>query len=82
MENYYIVSTTIAIIYVIVKFIEMRFISKENIAIKELIRETLIVFGSTIAGMFIIDQIKPLGSVIKTTTGTNPPAVFADSPGF
>ena len=82
MENYYIVSTTIAIIYVIVKFIEMRFISKENIAIKELIRETFMVFGSTILGMFIIDQIKPLGTVIKTTTGTSPPDVFADNPGF
>lgn len=82
MENYYIISTTIAIIYVIIKFIEMRFISKDNISIKELMRETFIVFGSTILGIFVIDQIKPLGTVIKTTTGGSPPAVFADSPGF
>ena len=40
------------------------------------------VFISTIGGMFIIDQIKPLGTVIKTTTGTQPPSVFADAPGF
>ena len=82
MENFYIVSITISIIYVVLKFIEMRFISKENVAIKEIIRDTVMVFISTIGGMFIIDQIKPLGTVIKRTTGTQPPSVFADAPGF
>ena len=82
MENFYIVSVTISIMYVVLKFIEMRFVSKENVAIKEIIRDTVMVFISTIAGMFIIDQIKPLGTVIKTTTGNQPPSVFADAPGF
>lgn len=82
MENFYIVSVTISIFYVVLKFIEMRFVSKENIAIKEIMRDTIMVFVSTIGGMFIIDQIKPLGTVIKTTTGTLPPSVFADAPGF
>ena len=83
MENFYIVSITISIFYVVLKFIEMRFISKENVAIKELIRDTILVFISTIGGMFIIDQIKPLGTVIKTTAGgLQPPSVFADAPGF
>ena len=82
MENFYIVSITISIIYVVLKFIEMRFISKENVAIKEIIRDTVMVFISTICGMFIIDQIKPLVTVIKTTTGTQPPTVIADAPGF
>ena len=81
MENFYIVSITISIIYVVLKFIEMRFISKENVAIKEIIRVTVMVFISTIGGMFIIEQIKPLGTVIKPTTGTQPPSVFADAPG-
>ena len=72
----------VSIIYGLLRFIEMRFISKENVAIKEIIRDTVMVFISTIGGMFIIDQIKPLGTVIKTTTGTQPPSVFADAPGF
>jgi hypothetical protein len=82
MENFYIVSVTISIFYVVLKFIEMRFVSKENIAIKEIMRDTIMVFISTVGGMFIIDQIKPLGTVIKTSTGTQPPSVFADAPGF
>jgi hypothetical protein len=81
MDNIFIFSGVISIIFLIVKFFEMRFIEKENKPLKFLIRDTLLVYFSVIIGYYLIEQISP---VIKnmdsgTPTGQN---VFTDNPGF
>ena len=55
----------------------MRMILKEARPIKELIRDTIMVYLSAIAGMFIIDQ---MGSI--TTAGKKSTNVFVGSPEF
>jgi hypothetical protein len=79
MTNIFIVAAIISITFFIAKFLEMRFIEKENKPLKLLFRDTLLVYFSVIIANFIIDQINPImsgGTKIKTTP------VFTDNPGF
>jgi hypothetical protein len=77
MNNIFIIATIISIVFLIVKFIEMRFIEKESKPFKLLIRDALLVYFSVIASDFIIGQINP---IIKG--GSNVTPVFTDNPGF
>ena len=75
MDNIFVFSGIISIVFLIMKFIEMRFIEKENKPLKLLIRDTLVVFISVMTGQYIIEQLAPI-NIIKS------PAVFTDNPGF
>lgn len=80
MVNIFMIALIIAIVFLVIKFIEMRFIDKESKPLKLLIRDTLLVYLSVVAGYFILEQLKP---VIQNGSGTiiNTP-VFTDNPGF
>jgi hypothetical protein len=77
MEKYIIHSGIIAFIYLLMKFVEMRITKNEAKPMKELIRDTLIVYLSAIIGLYIIDEFMPANTVVKTITN-----VFTDVPGF
>ena len=80
MDNIFIIALVISFIFLITKFIEMRFIEKESKPLKLLIRDAILVYFSVVFGYFIIGQINPIlkgGSIGKLTT----PA-FTDNPGF
>jgi len=77
MYNIFVIAAIISIIFFIVKFIEMRFVEKENKPLKLLMRDTLLVYFSVISGHFILDQLKP---IIQSGEGSTP--VFTDNPGF
>ena len=78
MEKYIIHSGIIAFLYLLMKFVEMRITKKETKPIKELIRDTLIVYLSAMVGLYIINDFMPTtSSVVKTVTN-----VFTDPPGF
>ena len=81
MDNIFIIAAVISIIFLISKFIEMRFIEKESKPLKLLIRDALLVYFSVVSGYFIIGQINPIlqggGSNASYIT-----PVFTDNPGF
>ena len=77
MEKYIIHSGIIAFIYLLMKFVEMRMVKKETKSIKELIRDTIIVYLSAIVGLYIISEFIPTNVVMKSVTN-----VFTDTPGF
>ena len=81
MENIFIIASLISFMYIIIKFIEMRFIEKSNKPLKVLIKDTLVVYLCVILGTFIIDQINPslLGEEGANKVVTQ---VFTDTPGF
>jgi hypothetical protein len=81
MDNIFIIATIISVIYLIVKFIEMRYVEKESRPLKHLIRDALVVYFSVICGHFILQQIKPM---IQQTAGDGPTTtpVFTDNPEF
>ena len=80
MSNIFIVAGIIAVVFLIVKFIEMRFVDKESKPLKFLIRDALLVYFSVVSGSFFIDQVSPVMQEVGENI-TNP-AVFTDNPGF
>ena len=76
MDNIYVIALTISVVYMISKFFEIRFILKENVNLKQLTIDTILVYFSVILGTFIIEQF-----LDKTKNLTQAP-VFIDSPKF
>ena len=77
MDNIFVTAAIISVIFIIAKFIEMRFIDKEAKPLKFLIRDALLVYVSVIMGYFILGQLKPMiqeGGAIST------PQVFTGNP--
>ncbi len=77
MDKVFVNAGVIAVVYSLIKFVEMRMILKEARPIKELLRDTIMVYVSAIAGMFIIEQ---MGTV--SMTGKNSTNVFVGKPEF
>lgn len=80
MDNIFFIAAIIAFIFLIAKFIEMRFIEKESKPLKVLIRDAIVVYFSVVSGHFIINQINPVFKDI--TGGSKVTQVFTDNPGF
>jgi hypothetical protein len=80
MDNIFIIATVVSVIFLILKFIEMRFVDNENKPLKLLVRDTLLVYFSVIFGYFIMEQIKPALEIAGE--GIKAPQVFTDNPEF
>jgi TctA family transporter len=76
MDNIFVVAGIIAFIFLIVKFIEMRFVEKESKPLKYLIRDALLVYFSVLLGNFVFEQVSPIGEVNRATP------VFTGNPEF
>ena len=79
MDNIFLVAGIISVIFFVAKFLEMRYVEKESKPLKILIRDALVVYVSVVAGMFILEQLKP---VIKETVVSSSPIAFTDNPPF
>ena len=79
--NTFVVAGIISVVFLIAKFIEMRFVDKESKPLKLLIRDSLLVFVSVLFGLFVIDQLKPVIQEGGASAVVNP-TVFVDNPGF
>jgi len=80
MENIFVVAGIISVIFFIVKFLEMRFIEKESKPLKLLVRDTLVVYVSIVAGNFVYEQVTP--AIAETVAGNSIPIAFTDNPPF
>jgi TctA family transporter len=76
MDNIFVVAGIIAFIFLIVKFIEMRFVEKESKPLKYLIRDALLVYFSVLLGNFVFEQVNPIVEVNRATP------VFTGNPEF
>ena len=79
MDNIFLVAGLISIIFLVSKFLEMRYVDKEAKPLKVLIKDSLLVFISVVAGSFILEQVKP---VISENMPQVNPAAFTDNPPF
>lgn len=77
MEKYFIESFSIALIYLIFKIFEKRFILKEEMALKDIVKDTIVIYLCGIVGLFIFGQIQEEGLVSKETVNA-----FVDNPSF
>jgi hypothetical protein len=80
MDNMFIIAAIISVVYFIVKFVEMRFLTKDNKPLKLLFRDAIIVYLSTVMGLFLVDQLK----LVKKSLSENAEStrVFTDNPDF
>ena len=72
----FLTALIIATVFLLFKFLEMRFVLKENKPLKKLLKETLIVYLSVLGGDFVLQQIHPL------QLGSSTPDVFTSPPDF
>jgi len=78
-----IIGAAVAIIYFLLKFVEMRFVDLDNQKpLKVLVRDSIVVCISSILAVFILNQFDNISSGNGSTSGSTPPAVFVDTPGF
>ncbi len=77
--NQVITSSIISIIFFIFKFIEMRFILKENKPLKSLFTDSLIVFISATVAIILLEQFN-LNEIIGNIKEA--PSVFVNKPDF
>jgi len=69
----FMLATAISIIYLLFRFIEMRFIMKETKPLKTLVRDGLLVYLSSLSGFYILQNVTPTISVESTKAFTNDP---------
>ena len=62
-------------LFLVLKFVEMRFITKENIPPKQLVRDGILVFISVLLGKYLTEQL-------DSAAGSKFIEVFTDNPSF
>ncbi len=72
----FFVATVIAICFFMAKFIEMKFILKENKPLKVLFRDAVFVYISVILGSTIVESFSSV-DILKRT-----PEIFTNKPSF
>jgi len=77
--NQILTSSVISVIYFVLKFIEMRLILKENKPLKDLFKDTILVFISATLCLIILDQFN-LNEIIGNLKAV--PSVFVSKPDF
>jgi len=88
MEKVFILSIIVTCIFVILKVIEMKFIDKEFKPLKIMIRDSVVVFTSTMIGSFILfnmdGSVTDFLNVVTNNKSFNmsETQIFTDSPGF
>jgi hypothetical protein len=77
MDNIFLSAGIISVVYLLIRFAEMRIIIKENKPLKDLAKDTLFVYFSIVVGVYIIEQVIPSESGTNKIIGA-----FTDAPGF
>ena len=88
MEKLLIIASIVTFLFSIFKIIEMKYITKQWTPLKYVIRDAIMVFGSTFMGLFLFFQINgTLNDFMNVVTdgkalNLNTTQVFTDEPGF
>ena len=79
MASIFVTAGVISIVFLLAKFLEMRYIEKESKPLKLLIRDSLIVYFSVIASNFVMEQ---LSTTVESVGGKKVTPIFMDNPNF
>ena len=82
MEQNLIISSLITLIFFAVTFGEMKYVSKNVRPIKELIKETTIVYVSSFLGLFLINKLNLFKKITNPKSGPSVTQVLVDKPEF
>jgi len=76
-QSIFITAGIVSFVYLVIKYLEMKFILKEVKPMKLLMRDTIIVYLSVVSGSFIIDQFSGTSTIMKKA-----PEIFTNEPSF
>jgi hypothetical protein len=79
MTNIFLMAGFVSIIFFIIKFLEMRMIDKQDKPLKLLVRDSLVVYVSVVAGDFVVGQLAPF---MNEEVALQAPNAFVDNPPF
>jgi surface polysaccharide O-acyltransferase-like enzyme len=79
MDNIFLVAGLIAFIFLVIKFLEMKYVEKEYKPLKYLIRDGLAVYISSVLCFIMLEQVKP---VVENVVNISNPIAFTDNPPF
>jgi hypothetical protein len=82
MEQNLIISTLITLIFFAITFGEMKYVSKNVRPIKELIKETTLVYISSFLGLFLINKLNLFKKITNPKSGPSVTQVLVDKPEF
>ena len=82
MEQNLIISTLITLIFFAITFGEMKYVSKNIRPIKELIKETTVVYISSFLGLFLINKLNLFKKITNPKSGPSVTQVLVDKPEF
>ena len=74
-HSIFVSGLAVSIIYLLIRFLEMKMITKEKTALKKVFKDALVVYISVVLGFYLLSQFGE--KVLKAA-----PKVFTDSPGF
>ena len=77
MTSIFIVASVISIVYFAIKFVEMRFVTKEAKPLRSIFRDSIVVYLAVVGGDFVLRQFTPLLGNEKIE-----PHVFVNEPDF
>jgi len=80
-KNIFITAGIISVLFFIIKLSEIKMVLKEDIDLKFLLKDTMIVFFSVVTGTLLVDQLKPMIYENAEKLIKNPP-IFTDLPSF
>ena len=82
--NTYLMAGLTVVVYVIIQFMDAKLVQKERPDMKAIVKRSLMVFSSVIAGVALYDQFTPLmGQIGEKVGGSGTTTqVFTDKPTF
>jgi|TARA_B110000285_G_C14487630_1_gene322459 hypothetical protein len=87
--NTLLMASITVVLYAIIQFVDAKMVQKERPDIKAIVRRSIMVFSSVVAGVALYDQFNPLmgqlGDKVGSMTGGSdgaPTQVFTDKPAF
>ena len=81
MENVYFISILISIIFLIFKIIDIKLLKRDELVLKVVVRDMMVVFLSVFLGMFVSEQIGEV-SVSKIFDTNETVSAFTNNPEF
>lgn len=79
MDIHFKLAFVISLVYLVTKFLEMRFVMKKNKDMKVLFRDSLLVYFSVVVGEFMMHQLTPMSEMMS---GGNATKAFTNAPNF
>ncbi len=68
------IATAASLVFVLLRFLDMRVIAKDKKPIKELVKEALLVYLSVCSGIFLMQQVKNTTAPTRTNVFTGEPS--------